>query len=160
MFAHAATSPYDAFFTSGLLSASRTHFPYSSSTSPTSPDVPISPRRGSLPDNYPLYSPINEDDADYNDENDEVFNFYDGDAEDTMYFTLQPRPRPSAENLRSFLSLDLAESQSMRSASLRRKPSTSTSRTNWTRSTLSRSQSKSTKAYSGLRFPQSVFSPR
>lgn len=83
-------SPYSQFFTSGLFNRS------------IQPDVPLSPRRGSLP-------------TDPRDAPEDVSAFY---------FTLQPRR--DEEHLRSFLSLDLAESQSMRSASLKRKASSAT----------------------------------
>ena len=81
----ATHSPYSPFFTSGLLSAG---------SRPHSPDVPLSPRRGSLPTSR-------------------------ADDVPAFYFTLHHE-----DAYRSFLSLDLAESQSMRSASLKRKPST------------------------------------
>ncbi|KJA28110.1 hypothetical protein HYPSUDRAFT_62502 [Hypholoma sublateritium FD-334 SS-4] len=81
----ATHSPYSPFFTSGLLSAG---------SRPHSPDVPLSPRRGSLPTSR-------------------------ADDVPAFYFTLH-----NEDAFRSFLSLDLAESQSMRSASLKRKAST------------------------------------
>lgn len=80
----ATHSPYSPFFTSGLLSAG---------SRPHSPDVPLSPRRGSLPTSR-------------------------ADDVPAFYFTLH-----NEDAFRSFLSLDLAESQSMRSASLKRKAS-------------------------------------
>ena len=93
-------SPYSSFFTSGLLSEG-------SSSSPSSIED-LGPRRGSLPSNTPpspssinLHSSAHEASA--------------------FYFSLQPRRNSFA--LRSFLSLDLAESQSIRSA---RKASTAT----------------------------------
>ncbi len=81
----ATHSPYSPFFTSGLLSAG---------SRPHSPDVPLSPRRGSLPTSR-------------------------ADDVPAFYFTLHHE-----DAYRSFLSLDLAESQSMRSASLKRKANT------------------------------------
>ncbi|KAF7983402.1 hypothetical protein HWV62_22425 [Athelia sp. TMB] len=83
---------YSPFFTSGLLSARDDR-------------DELGPRRGSLPTD--VYSPTSstasassEDSADF-------------------YRTLQPRRDPT--QLRSFLSLDLAESQSTRSASIKRR---------------------------------------
>ncbi|KAF9475226.1 hypothetical protein BDN70DRAFT_898349 [Pholiota conissans] len=96
-------SPYSPFFTSGLLSA-------------RVPDVPTSPRRGSLPTDAPA-APREEDVS-------------------AFYFTLQSRR--DEDEFRSFLSLDLAESQSMRSASLKRKASASTGRTGRSVRTLSK----------------------
>ncbi|EDR14647.1 uncharacterized protein LACBIDRAFT_305491 [Laccaria bicolor S238N-H82] len=89
-------SPYSSFFTSGLLSSTTSRSP--------SPDISISPRRGSLPTNAPLRMTTSV-----------------ADESAAFYFTLQPK-RDVIE-YRSFLSLDLAESQSMRSASLKRKAS-------------------------------------
>ncbi|KAJ7623257.1 hypothetical protein FB45DRAFT_925102 [Roridomyces roridus] len=89
---------YSAFFTSGLLSP------------PTSPPASLrssqsswilGPRRGSLPTDSPSLSTT--DDA------------------SMFYFTLQPKR--DKDEFRSFLSLDLAESQSLRSRSVRRAPS-------------------------------------
>jgi hypothetical protein len=82
-------SPYSPFFTSGLLSASPPSSP--------SPEPHSHPRRGSLPtDNSPsfLRSSVSEDSS-------------------AFYCTLQPKR--DKQEFRSFLSLDLAESQSMRS---------------------------------------------
>ncbi|KDR80556.1 hypothetical protein GALMADRAFT_222152 [Galerina marginata CBS 339.88] len=88
-------SPYSPFFTSGLLSEPLT-------SRPASPDVPLSPtRRGSLPTDNASRAPQEHVSA--------------------FYFTLQPRR--DEDEFRSYLSLDLAESQSMRSASLKRKAS-------------------------------------
>jgi len=89
-------SPYSPFFTSGLLSTTTSRSP--------SPDISLGPRRGSLPTNAPprMTTSIADESA-------------------AFYFTLQPK-RDVIE-YRSFLSLDLAESQSMRSASLKRKVS-------------------------------------
>ena len=86
-------SPYSPFFTSGLLSSRA-----------ASPDVPLSPtRRGSLPTDSSSARPRASEHA------------------SAFYFTLQPQR--DEESYRSYLSLDLAESQSMRSASLKRKAS-------------------------------------
>jgi hypothetical protein len=104
-----APSPYSPFFTSGLLFEG-----FLPSSSPCVEEV--GPRRGSLPNDMPpthcgtsqrLQSP--------------------SDVSSAFYFTLQPRRDTSA--LRSFLSLDLAESQSIRTASLRRSDSTVTKTT-------------------------------
>ncbi|KAG5650814.1 hypothetical protein H0H81_010939 [Sphagnurus paluster] len=84
-------SPYSPFFTSGLLSDSRA----------PSPEPVPTPRRGSLPT-----------------DSTSVFAASASDASSAFYFTLQPK-RDTSE-YRSFLSLDLAESQSLRSASLKR----------------------------------------
>ncbi|KII87237.1 hypothetical protein PLICRDRAFT_177011 [Plicaturopsis crispa FD-325 SS-3] len=107
------SSPYSALFTSGLLSEC---------LSPAPELEDLGPRRGSLPTDASSSSPcpgdvlplptINEAAAKLHSPTDESAAFY---------FTLQPR-RGSAE-FRSFLSLDLAESQSLRSASVRRKGS-------------------------------------
>jgi hypothetical protein len=70
----------------------------------SSPDPFLGPRRGSLPTDSPPTLSTDESSA--------------------FYFTLQPQ-RDESE-FRSFLSLDLAESQSLRSASLRRKMSKAT----------------------------------
>ncbi|KIM71421.1 hypothetical protein PILCRDRAFT_754256 [Piloderma croceum F 1598] len=103
-----SASPYSSFFTSGLL------FEGFSTTHPFAED--LGPRRGSLPNDMPLslcstsqkmQSP--------------------SDVSSAFYFTLQPRRDTIA--LRSFLSLDLAESQSIRSASLHRNDSTVTKST-------------------------------
>lgn len=105
-------SPYSPLFTSGLLSEPSSSRPSSRAASYSEEAAPI--RRGSLqgvadtPKSasrgksfHKMMSPTDEASA--------------------FYFTLQSR-RDSAE-FRSFLSLDLAESSSMRSASLRRKAS-------------------------------------
>jgi hypothetical protein len=89
-------SPYSPFFTSGLLSTTTSRSP--------SPDISLEPRRGSLPTNAPLRTTASVTDESA-----------------AFYFTFQPK-RDLME-YRSFLSLDLAESQSMRSASLKRKAS-------------------------------------
>jgi hypothetical protein len=103
-----AASPYSSFFTSGLL------FEGFSTAPPSVED--LGPRRGSLPNDMPptlcgtsqkIQSP--------------------SDGSSAFYFTLQPRRDTVA--LRSFLSLDLAESQSIRSASIRRNDSTMTKAT-------------------------------
>lgn len=100
-----SASPYSSFFTSGLL------FEGFSTTHPFAEN--LAPRRGSLPNDMPpslcgtsqkIQSP--------------------SDVSSAFYFTLQPRRDTIA--LRSFLSLDLAESQSSRSASLHRNDSTVT----------------------------------
>ncbi|TFK39977.1 hypothetical protein BDQ12DRAFT_665172 [Crucibulum laeve] len=96
------SSPYSPFFTSGLLSQPL----LASSSSPSSsrspsPEIPLGPRRGSLPTDSPARLPSADDAS-------------------AFYFTLQQRDE---SKFRSFLSLDLAESQSMRSASLKRKVS-------------------------------------
>ncbi|KAH9479477.1 hypothetical protein JR316_0008071 [Psilocybe cubensis] len=89
----------------------RTHSPYSpfftsgllSSSRPSSPDVPLSPtRRGSLPTDSPRVQEL----------------------PSAFYFTLQPQR--DEDEFRSYLSLDLAESQSMRSASLKRTAASTT----------------------------------
>ncbi|KAF8159635.1 hypothetical protein B0H34DRAFT_673963 [Crassisporium funariophilum] len=87
-------SPYSPFFTSGLLGTSDSR--------PASPDPepPVGPRRGSLPTDTSSRS---------------------SEHASAFYFTLQPRR--DEHEFRSFLSLDLAESQSMRSASLKRQAS-------------------------------------
>jgi hypothetical protein len=87
-------SPYSPFFTSGLLS------PQTSPTASLS-DYDFTPRRGSLPsDAPPSYASSTADDA------------------SMFYFTLQPAR--DKDQYRSFLSLDLAESQSLRSHSTKR----------------------------------------
>ncbi|KAJ6591624.1 hypothetical protein DFH09DRAFT_179953 [Mycena vulgaris] len=96
------SSPYSDFLTSGLLSP-----PSSSPSSLHShdSDFDLGPRRGSLPtDSPPSYISPAADDV------------------SMFYFTLQPKR--DKDQLRSFLSLDLAESHSLRSHSIRRKPST------------------------------------
>ncbi|KAF8075017.1 hypothetical protein FPV67DRAFT_1475745 [Lyophyllum atratum] len=101
-------SPYSPFFTSGLLSEPTQYSPSSSRSA--SPEPPLGPRRGSLPtDSTSLRTPSS------------------ADGSSAFYFTLQPK-RDTSE-YRSFLSLDLAESNSMRSASLRRKTSSKARRT-------------------------------
>ncbi|TFK76177.1 hypothetical protein BDN72DRAFT_853156 [Pluteus cervinus] len=95
---------YTSVFTSGLAGDVSFVTPSSVRSTSTSPGPP-SPRRGSLP----IDSCATGDIA-YLKLADESFAFYQ---------TLQPK-RDSKE-YRSFLSLDLAESQSLRSASLRRK---------------------------------------
>ncbi|GLB41767.1 hypothetical protein LshimejAT787_1003670 [Lyophyllum shimeji] len=98
-------SPYSPFFTSGLLSE-HTHYSPCSSRSP-SPAPSPGPRRGSLPtDSTSVRTPSSTD------------------GSSAFYFTLQPK-RDTSE-YRSFLSLDLAESASLRSASLKRKSSCKT----------------------------------
>ncbi|KAF9531763.1 hypothetical protein CPB83DRAFT_868074 [Crepidotus variabilis] len=89
------SSPYSPFFTSGLLSQPLAMPPRAVSSSPK---AELAARRGSLPES----STASNDSS-------------------AFYVTLQPR-RDIKEYL-SFLSLDLAESQSMRSASLKRKAS-------------------------------------
>jgi len=81
----------------------RTHSPYSPFFTSGLLSVPSAdvPRRGSLPTSRSL-----------------------PDVAAAFYFTLQPRR--DEQEFRSFLSLDLAESQSMRSASLKCKASSST----------------------------------
>ncbi|KAJ6581446.1 hypothetical protein B0H19DRAFT_1251667 [Mycena capillaripes] len=93
-------SAYPSFILSGLLSP-----PSSSPSSLHSRDsFDLGPRRGSLPtDSPPSYYSSTADDA------------------SMFYFALQPRR--DKDEFRSFLSLDLAESQSLRSHSTRRKPS-------------------------------------
>ncbi|KAJ7281586.1 hypothetical protein C8J57DRAFT_78814 [Mycena rebaudengoi] len=87
-------SPYSPFFTSGLLS------PQTSPTASLS-DYDFTPRRGSLPsDAPPSYASSTADDA------------------SMFYFTLQPAR--DKDQYRSFLSLDLAESLSLRSHSTKR----------------------------------------
>ncbi|KAF7308816.1 hypothetical protein MKEN_01081200 [Mycena kentingensis (nom. inval.)] len=106
MFSSTNSPGYSSFFMSGLLSP-----PASSDASTHSPDAfDVVPRRGSLPTESSRFESMPDDE--------------DLDLEETamFYFTLQPRRRDGTE-YRSFLSLDLAESQSMRSASLRRKSS-------------------------------------
>ncbi|TFK29765.1 hypothetical protein FA15DRAFT_663944 [Coprinopsis marcescibilis] len=89
-------SPYSPFFTSGLLS---------STECPSSSSYPPAPRRGSLPtDSLSPREPTTP-----------------VDHSAAFYFNLQPKR--DQKQYRSFLSLDLAESQSMRSASLKRKAS-------------------------------------
>ncbi|KAF8202237.1 hypothetical protein BJ912DRAFT_1110133 [Pholiota molesta] len=88
-----------------------THSPYSpfftsGLFSARAQDVPTSPRRGSLPTDTPASRDAATEDV------------------SAFYFTLQARR--DEDEFRSFLSLDLAESQSMRSASLKRKASAST----------------------------------
>lgn len=95
-------SPYSPFFTSGLLSE-----PFSSRSVHS-----LGPRRGSLPTDTP---PTRTSPQAVSAEESAAF-----------YFTMQPK-RDQSEFL-SFLSLDLAESQSLRSASLRRKASGYTSK--------------------------------
>ncbi|KAJ7091322.1 hypothetical protein B0H15DRAFT_228729 [Mycena belliarum] len=91
-------SEYSALFRSGLFSPSS-----SCASSLNESESDLGPRRGSLPtDLSPAY-----------DSADDISMFY---------FTLQPK-RDKRE-LRSFLSLDLAESQSLRSHSIKRRPST------------------------------------
>ncbi|KAJ6610233.1 hypothetical protein B0H10DRAFT_438461 [Mycena sp. CBHHK59/15] len=89
-----ARSPYSPFFTSGLLSPT--------ASSPASSISDLSPRRGSLPTDAPP-SYASSDEA----------------SSSMFYFTLQPCR--DKDEFRSFLSLDLAESQSLRSRSLRRR---------------------------------------
>ncbi|KAJ7066577.1 hypothetical protein C8F01DRAFT_707883 [Mycena amicta] len=90
---------YSNFFISGLISP-----PSSSPSSLRSRDsFDVGPRRGSLPtDSSRLSSAFDDDDA------------------SKFYFTLQQR---DSNEYRSFLSLDLAESLSLRSHSMKRKPS-------------------------------------
>jgi hypothetical protein len=97
-------------------------------------DVPTSPRRGSLPTD----TPASRDAAATEDVS-------------AFYFTLQARR--DEDEFRSFLSLDLAESQSMRSASLKRKASASTNgRAARSTRTLSKPSEKL------FRFPYAAFS--
>ncbi|KAJ7449672.1 hypothetical protein FB451DRAFT_1410886 [Mycena latifolia] len=95
---------YSSFLLSGLSPPSSS----SSSLRSHDSDFDLGPRRGSLPTDCP---------PSYNSSGDDVSMFY---------FTLQPKR--DTEELRSFLSLDLAESQSLRSRSMKRKPSTRHSR--------------------------------
>lgn len=98
-------SPYSPFFISGLLSES--FDPSSSSTSRSQNSE--HPRRGSLPDvasGRAAASPSETAD------------------QSAFYFTLQPKR--DANEFRSFLSLDLAESQSLRSSSMKRRISGAT----------------------------------
>ncbi|KAJ6493588.1 hypothetical protein C8R47DRAFT_1070115 [Mycena vitilis] len=93
-------SAYPSFILSGLLSP-----PSSSPSSLHSTDSleDLGPRRGSLPtDSPPSYYSTPADDA------------------SMFYFTLQPRR--DKDQFRSFLSLDLAESHSLRSRGTRRRP--------------------------------------
>ncbi|KAG2011709.1 hypothetical protein CC2G_011797 [Coprinopsis cinerea AmutBmut pab1-1] len=120
-------SPYSPFFTSGLLSAQLLAMDTPTSSRAPSPEIqlPLGPRRGSLPtDNLAATSPLSQDES------------------AAFYFTMQPK-RDETE-FRSFLSLDLAESQSMRSASLKRKASSKGSR------------SRSSKANTGLSIPSRI----
>jgi hypothetical protein len=94
------TSPYSDFLTSGLIS------PLSSSPSSlrSHDSQELYLRRGSLPtDSPPSYISSTTDDA------------------SMYYFTLQPKR--DKNSFRSFLSLDLAESQSLRSHSTKHKQS-------------------------------------
>ncbi|KAH6915854.1 hypothetical protein BKA70DRAFT_1418774 [Coprinopsis sp. MPI-PUGE-AT-0042] len=100
---------YSPLFTAGLLSANHHHQP-TASTSNLDDIHSLGPRRGSLPDTRCPISPVQDESA-------------------AFYFTMQPRR--DEQEFRSFLSLDLAESQSLRSASLKRKASSKVSR-NWT----------------------------
>ncbi|RDB23812.1 hypothetical protein Hypma_009079 [Hypsizygus marmoreus] len=96
-------SPYSPFFTSGLLSEPQPCSPEEESSRSASLDPPLGPRRGSLPTDSPARSPSSTD------------------GSSAFYFTLQPKR--DTQEFRSFLSLDLAESNSLRSASLKRKAS-------------------------------------
>nr|GAT45703.1 predicted protein [Mycena chlorophos] len=98
----ALLSSYSSFFRSGLLSPTLSSQTSLYSESRDSFELESSPRRSSLPTESSRPTPFE----------DEEFAFY---------FTLQPR-RDSHE-YRSFLSLDLAESLSMRSNSMKRKHS-------------------------------------
>ncbi|TFK71369.1 hypothetical protein BDN72DRAFT_464323 [Pluteus cervinus] len=98
------TSPYSPFFTSGLLSDQCSSSPSPSRCS--SPEFFPGPRRGSLP-------------TDSSAEVEEAARAKRADESLAFYQTLQPK-RDTSE-YRSFLSLDLAESQSLRSVSMRRK---------------------------------------
>ncbi|OBZ66922.1 hypothetical protein A0H81_13066 [Grifola frondosa] len=101
---------YSPLFTSGLLSESNTP---STSRRPSIDLRPQKEARGSLP--------INVTDGFY--ETETIFS--DLAESSPLYLTLMPSRRHVGEG-RSFLSLDLAESQSMRSMSLRRKDTVTT----------------------------------
>ena len=100
---------YSPFFTSGLLSEGL--FVNDSSYQPFAEG--LGSRRGSLPNDMP---------PSYCGTSQKIQST--SDQSSAFYFTLQPRRDTIA--LRSFLSLDLAESQSIRSASIRRNDSTMT----------------------------------
>ena len=85
------TSLYSPFFTSGLLSQPITY-------PPSSIEGSLGLRRGSLPSDSPPHT---------------------SSREDSSYFYASLQPRRDENEYRSFLSLDLAESRSMRSASLK-----------------------------------------
>lgn len=97
-------SPYSPFFTSGLLSESFD----SSSSSTTGSQYIDYRRRGSLPDVASGHAASPPKAAD----------------QSAFYFTLQPKR--DANEFRSFLSLDLAESQSLRSGSEKQRISSTT----------------------------------
>lgn len=120
-----SSSPYTYFFSSGLLCDEEPEYfrqyEPSSPSSPRllSPELHFSLRPGSVPpDSMTVGHYLQAE---------ELVSARLADESTTFYYARQPRR--DTQEFRSFLSLDLAESQSLRSASLRRKLSGNSKRT-------------------------------